>query len=221
MHQFKAAFFDMDGLLLDSESLAFDAFLSTCKIFELGDLSDLFFRLVGTNSTLGDVILEQGLKGVSDFKQFNLKWDSEYKKLTEGKPIPLKAGVAELLHHLESIGTPMAVATSTNTESAKSKLEASGVLSYFEFVVGGDEVENSKPVPDAYLKAASKMFLRPEGCLAFEDSANGVRSAVSAGMNVVQIPDLVQPDSELLKLGHVVLGSLADVLRFDFESQSG
>lgn len=216
MHKFKVAIFDMDGLLLDSERLAYDAFLYTCKSFDLDDMTELFNRCVGTNSKLGEEILSKGLKGIADYKQFGLIWDAEYKKMTEIKPIPLMSGVEELLQHLKFIGTPMVVATSTNTKSAKVKLKKSGILNYFEFVIGGDRVKNSKPSPEIYLKVASELLVKPEDCLVFEDSANGVKSAVSAGMTVIQIPNLVKPDTELLKLGHTVLDSLSDVVDFFF-----
>lgn len=218
MHHFKAAIFDMDGLLLDSERLALEAFLYACNHLQLGDLSELFKRCIGTNSELGETILREGLKGITDFEQFGQIWDTEYKKLTETQPIRLMTGVKELLGHLEQLGIPMAVATSTKTERAKTKLKNSGIIDYFNFIVGGDQVEQSKPAPEIYLKAASEMALQPEDCLAFEDSANGVKSAVAAGMTVVQIPDLIRPDVELLKLGHIVLDSLDDVLEYDFKS---
>jgi beta-phosphoglucomutase-like phosphatase (HAD superfamily) len=60
---------------------------------------------------------------------------------------------------------------------------------------------------------------KPSTCLALEDSTNGVKAAVAAGMTVVQIPDLVQPDEALLSLGHIVLDSLSDVQEYDFQSK--
>jgi beta-phosphoglucomutase-like phosphatase (HAD superfamily) len=90
-------------------------------------------------------------------------------------------------------------------------LRKSGVLDRFQAVIGSDQVRNGKPEPDIYLKAAGLLNARPERCLALEDSENGVRAAVGAGMTVVQIPDLVQPSAELLALGHIVLDSLREV----------
>mgnify|MGYP000072935976 CR=1 FL=1 len=112
----------------------------------------------------------------------------------------------------------MAVATSTRTDRAKVKLSDSGILDYFDIIIGGDQVSNSKPDPEIYLKAASELSSEPSKCLAFEDSPNGVKSAVAAGLTVIQVPDLVQPDEDLLKMGHIVLGSLADVQDYDFRS---
>lgn len=216
MQNFSAVIFDMDGLILDTERLAFEAFQTTSSQFGLADLSELFNQCIGTNDTLGKAILKDGLKGIADDKEFGLAWMREYKRITTEQPVPLKRGVEELLTYIESIEIPMAVATSTQTKRAKKNLGDTGLLDYFDIVIGGDQVERGKPDPDIYLKAASALSSAPSKCLALEDSANGVKAAVAAGMTVVQIPDLVPPSDELLQLGHIVLSSLADVPKYDF-----
>lgn len=216
MQNFSAVIFDMDGLILDTERLAFEAFQTTCSRFELGNLSWLFKQCIGTNDELGKATLKDGLEGIADYKAFGLAWMREYKRITVEQPIPLKHGVEELLPYIESIEIPMAVATSTQTKRAKEKLGGAGLLDYFEIVIGGDQVERGKPDPEIYLKAALALSSPPSKCLALEDSANGVKAAVAAGMTVVQIPDLVPPSDELLRLGHIVLSSLADLPKYDF-----
>ncbi len=216
MRDFAAAIFDMDGLLLDSERLALKTFQTTCSHFELGDLTDLFTQCIGTNSKLGESILKTGLNGVVDYRDFSSTWDKHYKSVTEKTPIPLKDGVKELLQYIQSLEVPMAVATSTATGHAETKLRFSGILDYFDFIIGGDQVTQSKPDPEIYLKAASRLNTSPSKCIAFEDSTNGVKAAVAAGMTIIQIPDLVQPDKDLLTLGHIVLDSLTEVLTYKF-----
>jgi HAD superfamily hydrolase (TIGR01509 family) len=216
MRNFDAVIFDMDGLLLDTERLAFDAFHSACSLFNLGDLSNVYMKCIGTNSEMGKSILKDRLNGIANYEDFSLACGREYRKLIEGRPVPLKKGVDELLRHIENIGKPMAVATSTNYNSAKAELKNSGILHFFDHIVGGDQVKRSKPDPEIYLKISSALLTEPSKCLAFEDSKNGVKAAVAAGMTVVQIPDLVFPDDELLELGHIVLDSLADILEYEF-----
>lgn len=216
MRNFKAVIFDMDGLLLDSERLALEAFQSTCSQFHLDDLSDVFKKCIGTNSQLCSAILKEGLKGLVDYQEFSSAWKGLFSEITTAKPVPLKEGVNYLLEHIRSIDIPMAVATSTKTELAKSNLSDSGLIEFFDIVIGGDQVTDSKPSPEIYIKAASALFVNPTECLALEDSSNGVKSAVAAGMTVVQIPDLVEPDEELLKMGHIVLDSLLDVPSYEY-----
>ena len=217
MNQFSAAIFDMDGLLLDSERLSLAAFRAVCQRLETGDLTALFLRLVGTNQEAGESILKEGLAGIADHGEFNSAWNQEYKKqMATGQPIDLKEGVMDLLGHLQAINTPMAVATSTRTDRAHEKLTKCGIAQFFEIIVGGDQVTESKPDPAIYLKAAQVLSVEPAQCLALEDSTNGVKAAVSAGMTVIQIPDLVPPDDQLRKLGHIILTSLTEVRDYDF-----
>ena len=206
-----AVIFDMDGLLLDSERLALAAFVETCDHFGLGDHTAVFMRCVGATHTLGEQILRDGLPGNVDHLAFGRLWDSTYVEHTSDSAIPLKSGAAELLQDLKGFGVPMAVATSTSTSRARQKLQSCGIVQDFDVIVGGDQVQRSKPCPDIYLRAAELLHIQPERCLALEDSENGVRSAIGAGMKVIQIPDLVQPSAALRELGHTVLTTLHDV----------
>jgi HAD superfamily hydrolase (TIGR01509 family) len=204
----------MDGLLLDTESIAFQAFNETCAHFRIGNLKELFLRCVGANQSLGEKILMEGLPKQVDFSAFSSTWYVNYQKRIDGRPLPLKAGARNLLDHLAARKIPVAVATSSRTDRAVKKLENSGILNLFTVVIGGDRVEHSKPHPDIFLKAAGLMRVDPKNCLALEDSENGVRSAVAAGMTVIQIPDLVPPSRSLTELGHTILDSLNDVVEY-------
>lgn len=219
MKHFHAVIFDMDGLLLDTERLAQSAFHETCMHFGLGEQHELFARCIGTNRKLGQQILADGLRDLMDPLQFAEMWDRRYVEYTTHKPVPVKEGVVHLLEHIAALGIPAAVATSTRSSRAEAKLRSVGIYNAFRLIVGGDQVEHGKPAPDIYLRAARLLNVRPADCLALEDSENGVRAALSAGMTVVQIPDLVAPSASLLALGHIVLSNLADVPAFQFRAK--
>jgi HAD superfamily hydrolase (TIGR01509 family) len=216
MKRFTAVLFDMDGLLLDTERQALESFNRVCERLALGDQSHVFARCIGANRAAGWRALEEGLQDKVDFAKFVSTWDALHDESAAAQPVPLKEGVFELLDHLAAAGLPCGVATSTSTERAIQKLTQAGLLDRFVAVVGGDQVERSKPNPDIYLHAATTLGHKPEQCLALEDSENGVRAAVSAGMTVIQIPDLLQPSTELLALGHIVLDSLHAVRTYRF-----
>jgi HAD superfamily hydrolase (TIGR01509 family) len=218
--QFDAVIFDMDGLLLDTERIALACFHETCEHFGIGNDTELFMRCVGTNAAFGERVLSEGLQGKVDHFCFAEMWDAKYVRRTSNAPIPLKDGAAELLEKLAAAGLPLAVATSTASTRAVQKLKAAGIFARFAAVVGGDQVPNSKPHPDIFLKAAEALGVRPEKCLALEDSENGVRSATAAGMTVVQIPDLVTPSPALCGLGHLILDSLHDVWTYAFQDNA-
>ena len=210
--KFQAAIFDMDGLLLDTERLSKRSFMATCDHFNLERDSNFFNQLIGLNSKKSNLLIEEFLNNEVELKTFETKWIETYRQ-SLANHIPVKDGVEELLAHLKDIGLPCAVATSTRTESACKYLERTSLLPYFKIVIGGDQVSNGKPAPDIYLEAAEVLNVIPENCIAFEDSENGVRAAVSAGMTLVQIPDLIEPSEELKSLNHTIANSLLEGAR--------
>lgn len=213
---FAAVLFDMDGLLLDSERIALDAFLAACRHFNLGDESELFKRCIGANRVLGQQILAEGFQGRIDPLTFEEVWDRRYRAATATQPIPLKPGAVALVDAIGDVGVPMAVVTSTRTASAESRLRDAGIRDRFQLLVGGDQVERSKPHPDIYLIAAQRLGVEPTRCLGLEDSENGVRAGVAAGLTMIQVPDLVAPSPDLIGLGHRILDSLDAVRAYCF-----
>ena len=206
-----ATIFDMDGLLIDSERIALATFQTICDQHELGDQFSLYLQLLGTNNATTLKILQNTLPASISAAAFMDTWMSLYVEQTQ-VAVPLMNGVLELLDHLDIVNIPKSVATSTRTEHARSKLTNSGILHRFTHVTGGDQVVNGKPAPDIYLKAAQRMQVNPADCLALEDSPNGVKAALAAGMQVIQIPAIVQPDAETIALGHTVLDDLHEVI---------
>ena len=91
-------------------------------------------------------------------------------------------------------------------------LELSGLARFFRVTVSSEEVVRGKPAPDVYLEAAARLGVQPDCCAAVEDSRNGIRSARSAGMRVIAIPNRIfPPGDEDLALADVVLNSLEEL----------
>ena len=214
--RFSAVIFDMDGLLLDTERIALETFGQACRELQIGDHPEVFFRCLGTSHIRAREFIREGMQGKVDHDIFWNEWDRHYKAAHASQPVPLKPGVTPLLTMLASRQLPMAVATSTRSADALQKLESAGIVGHFTAIIGGEQVEDGKPHPAIYLKAARTLGVNPADCLALEDSDNGVRAAVAAGMTVIQVPDLVAPSAALRELGHTVLGSLDDVSAFAF-----
>ncbi len=206
---FQAAIFDMDGLLLDTERLSKDSFIETCKYFNLNKDFDFFYQLIGLNAASGKRLIEEFLDGAVLIETFEEKLKGTY-RASLAQHVPVKDGAKTLLAHLNDIGLPCAVATSSGYDSACDKLHRSELLPFFESVTGGDQVENGKPAPDIFLLAATRLNVEAKHCIAFEDSENGVKAAVGAGMKVVQVPDLVPPSDELRSLNHHVADTLLE-----------
>ncbi len=128
--------------------------------------------------------------------------------------IEAKDGAKDLLSYLKGNGYRVALATATPKDRAEAYLERLGLLSCFDVVASARMVAHGKPEPDIYLYAAGQLGLKPQECLALEDSPNGVRSAHAAGCKTILVPDLDNPSDQLEGLLDGVADGLRDVIRF-------
>ena len=137
--------------------------------------------------------------------------------LKEG--IPLKPGAGEVPEWLRKQGILTAVVTANDEERTKRYLSQIGLEDAFDRLICADMVEKGKPAPDIYVYACNQLQIAPERAFAVEDSPNGVTSAYEAGVNVIMIPDLTEPDEELKKKLYARMDSLFE-LKTLFSSDS-
>jgi HAD superfamily hydrolase (TIGR01509 family) len=97
-------------------------------------------------------------------------------------------GFEELLHRLIEANIPRAICTSSSADYATNLIDRFGYLNEFELIFGGDQIENGKPAPDAYLKVAELLEIAPTAMLVLEDSENGCRAAIAAGAFTIAVP---------------------------------
>lgn len=206
-----AVIFDMDGLMLDTERLAPQAWVDAAGA--LGVEFDLALTqpMVGRNFRDCQAIIATHYG--DDFPTVELMraWHVAYDAIVAREGIALKPGLLDLLEWLEAEGIPKAVATSTRRDRALAKLELTSLAPRFVALVGGDEVSRGKPAPDIFLAAAQRLGEAAPRCLVLEDSEPGVRAALAAGMTPIMVPDLHAPSDDLTALAPLVLGSLAEV----------
>lgn len=212
-----AVIFDMDGLMLETETLYYRAWKETA--IELGRpiRESLFAAMVGVRSQECDRMLLEQMGDDFPLAEFRRRREQRWLELAELDGIQLKPGLSDLLNLLDSCAIPKAVATSSARSEAEHSLSVSGLLARFPVVVTGDEVANSKPAPDIFLAAAAALGVDPARCIAFEDSNAGTIAASSAGMRTYMVPDIVQPSDEARACAADVLDSLHHALPlFDF-----
>ena len=205
----QAVIFDMDGLMLDSERALLGC-LAQAGADAGHDLpEDLLLSLIGSSDAVTRQIIASRV-GAESVDALLRDSYARYDGIVAGG-VPHRPGIIDLLDTLAAHGVPRAVATSTRRPLALRKLETAGLLPYFEHVATSSDVAHAKPAPDIYLLAAARLGVEPRHCLALEDSPTGVRAALAAGMTVIQIPDLLEPDETVRALGHAIAGSLHDV----------
>ena len=202
-----AVFFDMDGLLLDSESALLDCWREAARALDLRVDDGVWLSMIGLSDAVCDELLAHRV-GPDDARALRGRCHALYDaRVAQG--IPVKPGAFELLAVLQAHGVPRAVVTSTWRERARQKLETAGLLPHFGDVIGGRCAARPKPAPDPYLLAAQRLEVPPSLCVVLEDSGAGVRAALAAGMHAIQVPDLARPDAEVRMLGHRIVATLA------------
>ncbi len=189
-----AVVFDMDGLLVDTETVYRDAMAMTAR--ELGhEMSlDVFKAMIGLPSN--DHILTRHYGADFPVRTFNDRTMVLADEIIAAG-VALKAGAGEILDRLDELALPRAIATSSSHRAVASHLGPSGLIPRFHTIVAKGDYARGKPNPDPYLTAAERLGVDPALCLALEDSHNGVRAAASAGMMTVMVPDLLDPTQEM------------------------
>ncbi len=213
-----AVVFDMDGLLVDTETVAREAMTLSARQmgYELPD--DVFLRLVGMSFAASGQILADHFGPAFDVPAFQAESTRLYRAAAE-MGVTLKAGVVELLDVLDALKLPRAIATSSPHHDVDRNLGGHGLLGRFDTVVAGGDYARSKPFPDPFLTAAERLGVDPAHCLALEDSHNGIRAAHAAGMMAVMVPDLLEANAEMQALCVRIIDSLHEVRDLIFASE--
>jgi HAD superfamily hydrolase (TIGR01509 family) len=202
----------MDGLLFDTEKLYQEAILAAATEVGCEITTASFLRMVGTpwHVTRSRLIDEHG--ATFPIEELRAAWIRDFDAIVSTR-LSLKPGAAELLDTLDELRLPRAIATSSSHKTAQHHLTAHDLVERFHEIVAHGDYAAGKPAPDPYLKAAKRLGVEPRLCLALEDSHNGVRSASSAGMMTIMIPDLLKPTDEIRGLCTFVLDDLHAVRR--------
>ncbi|MEP6967228.1 MAG: HAD family phosphatase [Pseudomonadota bacterium] len=206
----EAVIFDMDGLLVDSESMFRDVMMEVTRRRGLALPLEVFLRMVGSDQghTQRVALAHFGEDFAYDPWMAEI-WALAHARIEVG--LAVKAGVVELLDFLEAAGLPRAVATSSSHATVERQLGPVGLLARFQAVVAAGDYARGKPNPDPFLVAAERLGVAPAACLALEDSHNGVRAAHAAGMMTVMVPDLLEATDEMRGLCLAVAATLHEV----------
>lgn len=209
---FKAAIFDMDGLILDSERTVLNIWEKIGEKYGFENIRAYGISVIGKNkkATIDEFERVYGESGVPYEKELR----AVYNEMAQKGEVPLKPNTLELLNAMKSAGMKIAIASSSTREEITSQLGPLGALELFDAIVSGDQVTRSKPDPEIFLKACDALNVKPEESLGLEDSYNGVRSCKASGLYTIMVPDLIAPNDEMKELADIILPSLKDVQAF-------
>jgi beta-phosphoglucomutase len=203
----KAIICDLDGLLTDTETLHYKSYREIFPEFGLNvSESDYAEHWIRHGRGIADYVTQHGLAcNPEDVRRRKL---DVYLRLlkTEVEPMP---GALPFLDRVRS-RYRLAVASSSFESSVQGVLSALQITDRFEAIVCGDQVEQAKPAPDIFLKAAELLSVEPSACVVLEDAEKGVRAAHAAGMNCIAIPNRFTSGTDFSH-ADLVLSSLDEV----------
>lgn len=204
MFELKALIFDVDGTLADTEKdghrVAFNRAFEEANLdwnWSVDEYDELLSVTGGKERIrhfltlrLPEFLQEQQQAGTLDelIKNLHARKTYFYTQLLSEGAIPLRPGVKRLLDEARDQGFRLAIATTTTPENVTSLLESTlgkESIEWFEVIAAGDIVPKKKPGPDIYDYTLEKMNLKPEQCIAFEDSSNGIQSSLGANLKTI------------------------------------
>lgn len=199
----KAIIFDMDGVILDSEPIYAQVNYNLFRKMGI-EISEHEYRsFIGSNLTSMWTKLKKKYdirKEVSELKKINNA--ALFKEISNRQNLELMPGLDTFLEKAKYL--PLAVASSTNSKLVHLILNKLSILSYFDSILCGDEIEKLKPHPEIFLKSSEKLNINPTDILVIEDSLNGIFAAKAAGMFCVALQSDFTGKQDLKKADIIV-----------------
>ena len=205
--------FDMDGVVIDTEKLYTRFWMEAAR--ELGHPMTLEQAL--QMRSLGQGPSQEKLDsffgpGVVDYTELRSIRIQRMDAFIAEHGVEEKPGIRALLAHLKEQNIPCAITSSSSIPVIREHLGNLGLLEGFTALCSGKDVPHGKPAPDIYLHGAAVLGLKPENCLAIEDSPAGIEAAWRAGCMSIIVPDQDQPSDEVLSRCFARADSLFDVI---------
>lgn len=185
---FSAFIFDMDGLVLDTEPAYFTAWQLALE--SMGIRADVHFFKSFSGYRFAQIQqkLIEAFGDDFDIQGFKALANRQWREHVDRYGIDVKPGVVDLLDFAELNDIPICIATNSPAFNAHDCLLRAGIKHRFPIIVTGDDVENPKPAPDIFLKAAERLCVDISNCIVFEDSHTGISAASNAGACCAYIP---------------------------------
>ena len=209
----RAVLFDMDGTVIDSVSIYNRGWIYAAEKagFSGEEIIPLTDRFSGMNGADLVRFLQERFGEEYPAREILDGRDRFVSEEIKERGVPPKPGVPEVFERLSEMGIRSALVTGSRRSRVELILSVTGLGTYFESVVTGDDIQKSKPSPDCFLYAAKLLGLSPAECAVAEDAPGGVQAGYAAGMPVAMIPDFCPFTDDLAPMVRWHLTSLAEL----------
>ena len=219
MENIKAFIFDMDGVIFDSERAVIDCWKIIAPQYGITNIEEHCRAATGVNEAGTRKLFKEQYGDELPYDEMRARRKALFIERFDAGLVPVKPGARELLEYLSTSGYKVALASSTSTGTVTRELNMVDLMRYFDVVIGGDNVRNSKPDPEIFLMAMEQLGVSPEQSVIIEDSHNGVRAARSSGAYTIMVPDLLPVTDEMREKADIIKDSLTDVLAWLKENE--
>ncbi len=212
--KYKAIIFDMDGVIVDTETIESRSFEKILK--EYGKKPVPY-----PNGLIHDITGMDVITYYENFKnKYNIQEDIEvlrnkkhahWKQIAEEEEINSFPGFVELVELFKKENFKIGLASNKSESFINLILEKLGVKHHFSVIVGSAKGRKRKPAPDIYVHTAKELKIKPRECIVLEDSEVGIISAKSAGMKVVSVPNIYTKDEQDFSKADITVNSLSDI----------
>ena len=188
----KAAIFDMDGLMFDTERIWKESWNTIVPKYGYEPAPAFPKEVCGTSGEHMLEVIRKHYPGI-DAVAFRADVRAAVAAATKDS-VPEKEGLHEIVDFFRANGVKIAVASSSQQSKIEHLLKLAGLYDKFEFIISGENLTRGKPAPDIFLMAASNIDVDPKDCYVLEDGLNGLRAGIAAGCATIMVVDLTEPN---------------------------
>ncbi|WP_336785475.1 HAD family hydrolase [Paenibacillus sp. MMO-177] len=203
----KAIVFDFDGLIIDTETVWYHAYKEVLQGYNVDFPLEVFVKCIGTDDATLNAFIEDKL-GLENIEIIMKLTKENHKSRME--LLDIREGVREYLIEAKNLGLKIGLASSSSRQWVEGFLKQLHILDYFEVIKTGDQVEKVKPDPTLYIKTLEALNINANEAIAFEDSANGARAAIAAGLKCVIVTNEVTKEINFEKF-HLRINSMREM----------
>lgn len=206
----RAVIFDMDGVVADTETVAFIADCNVLKSIGAVKSEKDYVRSVGmpARQVYNRILNEKDID--ADVNELLEKREAEVGRVIASEGLKQAGGFNEIVRKLKEKSYKVALASSASRRTVNKVLAALKLRNVFSLIVSADDVKMNKPAPDIYIEAARGLNMSPEECVAVEDSETGVTSAKSAGLKCIALRTEQTAEHDL-SAADVIVKSLKEI----------